>query len=77
MEYWAEKSKCIDLLFFSLLSPSFQYSIVPMFQLEGKYASWGEIPVFPYDQQVTKALPIKIRKLRSHSQGLTILFPHP
>jgi hypothetical protein len=33
MEYWVEKSECIDLLFFSPLSPSFQYSIIPMFQL--------------------------------------------
>jgi hypothetical protein len=38
------------------LIPSFQYSIVPIFQL-------GKILELPWKKQVTKMLPIKVRKL--------------
>ena len=49
--------------FVFLLTPSFQYSIIPISQLG--YSSWGKASKFLYNQQVTKILPVKVRKLQN------------
>jgi len=60
MEWWSNGivGKNKTFVFISL-NPSFQYSIIPVFQL-GSF-SWAS-PDFPYNQ-VTKMLPAKVRKL--------------
>ena len=51
---------------FVLLTPSLQYSIIPISQLG--CSSWAKTPEFQYDQQVTKILPIKVRILQKRLQ---------
>jgi len=53
-----EKSKGIDLVFFSPLSPSFQYSVIPKFQLRVKSLCFRMI------SRVQEILSIEIGKLR-------------
>lgn len=65
MECWSIgildiKSGMNRLIVFLPLKPSFQYSIIPTFQL-------GQTPEFLYDQQVIKILPEKVRKLQTWS----------
>ena len=61
---------------FLLLTPSLQYSIIPISQLG--CSSWAKTPKFLYDQEVTKIFPTKLRKLQKRLQipQVSDLFDH-
>jgi hypothetical protein len=54
----SEKNTSVVIL---SLNPSFQYSIIPMFQL-------GKALEFLYNRQLTKIVPTKVRKLQLRFQ---------
>jgi hypothetical protein len=38
-------------------------------------SNWVKAPAFPYNQQVTKILPVKVRKLQNHRASTSIFLP--